>query len=69
MFGECIRIPDFQRFNWKCRQCPTFHFSPFNCSLSVVLLLDKGAYPENSHVVLCHIKYVFFLTFHAFEFW
>ena len=46
-----------------------FIFAPFNCCLSVVLLLDKGAYPENSHVVLCHIKYVFFLTFHAFEFW
>ena len=28
-----------------------FHFLPFNCCLSVVLSLDKGAYPENSHVV------------------
>ena len=26
-------------------------FSPFNCCLSVVLQLDKGDYPEDSHVV------------------
>ena len=30
---------------------PTFHFSPLNSCLSVVLSLDKGAYPENSRVV------------------
>ena len=54
--GECIRIPDFQRFNWKCRQYPTINFSPFKCCLSVVLSLDKGAYPGNSQVALCHIK-------------
>ena len=28
-------------------------FSPFNCSLSVVLQLDKWEYPENWHVVFC----------------
>ena len=34
-----------------------FHrFSPFNCCLSAVLWLDKGDYPENSHVVFCPNK-------------
>ena len=32
------------------------HFSSFNSCLSVVLLLDKGDYPENSHVVFCPNK-------------
>ena len=32
------------------------HFSPFNCCLSVVLQLEKGDYPENSHVVFCPNK-------------
>ena len=37
----------------------TFHgFSTFNCclTLSVVSELDKGDYPENSHVVFCPNK-------------
>ena len=34
-----------------------FHrFSTFNCCLSVVLQLDKGDYPEHSHVVFCPDK-------------
>ena len=32
-----------------------FHFSPFQCDLIVVLSLEKGTYPENSHVVYSHI--------------
>ena len=32
------------------------HFPPFNCCLNVVLWLDKGDYPENSHVVFCPYK-------------
>ena len=31
-------------------------FYHFNCCLTVVLLLEKGAYPEYLHVVYCHIK-------------
>ena len=31
-------------------------FQPFNCCLSVVLQLDKGDYPENSHDVFCPNK-------------
>ena len=32
-----------------------FIFLPFNCCLTVTLLLEKGAYPENLHVfVLSH---------------
>ena len=31
-------------------------FSLFNCCLSVVLQLEKGDYPENSHVVFCPNK-------------
>ena len=38
----------------KADHYPPSHFSPFNCSLSVVLQLEKGAYPENGHVVFCH---------------
>ena len=38
-----------------------FHrFSPINCCLSVVLKLDKGDYPENSHVVFCPNKQRYF---------
>ena len=34
-----------------------FHrFLSVNCCLSVFLKLDKGAYPENSHVVFCPNK-------------
>ena len=33
-----------------------------NCCLSVVLLLDKGDYPENSHAVFCN-KYRSFEPF------
>ena len=41
-----------------------FHrFSPFNCCLSVVLWLDKGDYPENSHVVFYLNKQRSFKTF------
>ena len=46
---------------------PTFHFSLFNCCFNAVLSLDKGVYPENSHVVLCHSKLAFFY-FHVFGF-
>ena len=46
------------------------HCSPFNCCLSVVLWLDKGDYPENSHVVFRPNKLrfvvVFVLTFYVF---
>ena len=34
--------------------------------LAVVLLLGKGAYPQNSHVLFCHIKLAFRLTFYLF---
>ena len=45
-----------------------YFFLPlFNCCFSVVLSFDKGAYPENAHVLLCHIKLqVFLLTAHVF---
>ena len=34
-----------------------FHqFSPFNRCLSVILWLDKGDCPENSHIVFCSNK-------------
>ena len=34
-----------------------FHrFSPFNCCLSVIMLLDKGDYPENLQVLCCPNK-------------
>ena len=42
------------------------HFSLFNCCSSVVL--GKGADPDNSRVLCCLIKYVFFLTVHVFGF-
>ena len=32
----------------------TVHFSTFSCCLNVVLSLDKGDYPENSHDMWCH---------------
>ena len=32
---------------------PTFISAQFNCCFSVVLPLDKGAYPKISHVVFC----------------
>ena len=35
----------------KWLSCPS-RFSPFNCCLSVFLLLDEGDYPDNSHAVL-----------------
>ena len=31
----------------------TVHFSRFSCCLNVVLSLDKGVYPENSHAMWC----------------
>ena len=37
-------------------QCLKEYLSPFNCCLSVVLHLDKGDYPEISHVVFCPNK-------------
>ena len=43
-----------------------FNFSLFNCCLSVVLSLEKGAYPENLHVLHCSIKIMFFLTICVF---
>ena len=36
---------------------PIFHrFSTLNCCLSLVLYLEKGDYPENSHVAFCPNK-------------
>ena len=32
-------------------------FSPFSCCLNVFLWLDKGDYPENSHVAFCPNKW------------
>ena len=29
----------------------TYYVPPFNCCLGVILQLDKGGYPRNSHVV------------------
>ena len=31
-------------------------FSQFNCCITVVLLLEKGAYSENSQVLYCQVK-------------
>ena len=39
------------------------HCSPFNCCLSVVLWLDKGDYPENSHVVFRPNGWLYFEPF------
>ena len=39
------------------------HFSSFDCSLSVVLQLDKGDNSENSHVVFCPNKQRYFEPF------
>ena len=44
---------------------PTSRCSPFKCCSSVILQLDKGDYPENSHVVFCP-KIAFFWTFYVF---
>ena len=41
-------------------------FSSFNYCLTVVLSLEKGAYPADPHVLYCHIKLAFFLTFYTF---
>ena len=30
-----------------------------NSCFTVVLLLEKGAYPENSHIFYCHINFAF----------
>ena len=40
-----------------------FNFSLFGCCLTAPLSLEKGAYPENSHVLCCQIKSTFLLTF------
>ena len=53
----------------KANKYPTFHFSPSNCCLPVVLQLEKGDYPKYLHVVLCpneQHSFLSFLTFHAF---
>jgi len=37
--------------------------------LTVVLSVEKGAYPENVHILYCHIKLAFLLTWwHKCEF-
>ena len=40
----------------------------FRSCLTVVLLLEKGPYPENSHVLYSHIRLALFLNFHVFRF-
>ena len=37
--------------------------------LTVVLSLEKEAYPENSHIFHCHTKLASFLIFYAFRFY
>ena len=51
-------VPETTELSWKHikRLSSTSHFSILNCCLSVVSLLDKGHYPENSHVVFCSNK-------------
>lgn len=44
-----------------------FFFSAFNCYLTVVSLLGKGAQPKYLPVLLCHIQWGFFLTFYVFR--
>ena len=48
-----LKTIDTKQLNQK-QTCPTSHFPLFNCCLSVVLQLEKGADPEKSHVVFCH---------------
>ena len=43
--------------------CKNYRFSLFSCCLSVGLWLNKGDYPENSHVVFCLNKYRSFQPF------
>ena len=46
-----------------------FHFLLFNCCVTVVLLLEKGAYYKkikNQYVLYCHIKLTFLLTVYVF---
>ena len=42
-----------QKSESKSDKCPASHFSRCNCCVSAVLPLEKGAYPENSHVEFC----------------
>ena len=47
----------------RADKCPTsssfsFFLSPFQCCFRV-LWFEKGAYPENSHVVFCHNSVLF----------
>ena len=54
----------------KADKCPSSasHLPPFICCLSVVLYLDKGDYPENSHVVFCPDKLRSFEPFMCLDF-
>ena len=43
----------------KADKCPSSAYNshrPCNCYLTVVLYLDEGDHPENSHVVFCPNK-------------
>ena len=53
----------------KADKCPTSHFSPFNCCLSVVLQLETGDHPENSHgvfLLLLFLKYIYMFKKNSF---
>ena len=36
-----------------------YYLSPLNSCLSLVMSLERGAYPENSHILHCHIRLAF----------
>ena len=48
----------------KAGKCPTSHFPPFNCCLSVV---EKGAYAGNSMLCFVVINSVLFNLLYVFE--
>ena len=52
-----------QKDKWISSPSNFFSFLPFNCCLSVVLLLDKEDYPKNLHVVFCPNKQRYFVPF------
>ena len=61
------RLPPKDKWISSPSRLNFFSFSPFNCCLSVVLLLDKRNYPpQNSQVVFCPNKYLFFCFLFVF---
>ena len=81
LFGCLVRFLLFLKMRWRAKTLNCFLLKPdrsklsisflivfHRLTISVVLQLDQGDYPENSRVVFCPNKYPSILTFMLLDF-